>query len=59
MTSLLQNGVVSGSWFVFLVGVGHDGVVAFDYLPVDRDQQYLLPSDMREWLPRGIWSGSL
>ena len=27
--------------------------MAFDYLPVDRDQQFLLPPDMREWLPEG------
>jgi hypothetical protein len=26
-------------------------IVAFGYRPVDRDQQLLLPRDMREWLP--------
>jgi hypothetical protein len=26
-------------------------IVAFRYRPVDRDQQLLLPRDMREWLP--------
>lgn len=25
--------------------------MARDYIPVDRDQQFLLPADMREWLP--------
>jgi transposase len=31
--------------------------VARDYRPVDRDQQFLLPVDMREWLPPGhlVW----
>lgn len=31
--------------------MGHAGGVAFEYLPVDRSQQYLLPPDMGEWLP--------
>ena len=26
-------------------------LVAKGYRPVDRDQQFLLPVDMREWLP--------
>jgi hypothetical protein len=26
-------------------------IVAFGYRPVDRNQQLLLPRDMREWLP--------
>jgi len=27
------------------------------YIPVDRDQQFLLPSDMRGWLPENhlVW----
>lgn len=31
--------------------------MAFDYLSVDRDQQFLLPPSMREWLPEGhlVW----
>ena len=31
--------------------------MAFSYLPVDRDQQFLLPPDMRDWLPPGhlVW----
>jgi transposase len=31
--------------------------MAFSYLPVDREQQFLLPPDMREWLPPGhlVW----
>jgi transposase len=31
--------------------------MAFDYLPVDRDQQFLLPPSLREWLPEGhlVW----
>ncbi len=27
--------------------------MALTYLPVDRDQQFLLPPSMREWLPEG------
>lgn len=27
--------------------------MAFSYLPVDRDQPFLLPPDVREWLPEG------
>lgn len=27
--------------------------MAFDYVPVDRDQQFLLPPSMRDWLPEG------
>lgn len=32
-------------------------VVARDYIPVDRDQQFLIPPDMREWLPENhlVW----
>jgi transposase len=26
--------------------------MTFNFLPVDRDQQFLLPVDMKEWLPR-------
>lgn len=31
--------------------------MALSYLPVDRDQQFLMPPDMREWLPAGhlVW----
>jgi transposase len=31
--------------------------MAFGYRPVDRDQQFLLPPDVREWLPAGhlVW----
>ena len=31
--------------------------MAKDYLPVDRDQAFLLPPDMRDWLPAGhaVW----
>lgn len=31
--------------------------MAFSYLPVDRDQAFLLPPDMRSWLPAGhlVW----
>lgn len=33
------------------------GFMAFGYRPVDRDQFFLLPPDMREWLPEGhlVW----
>jgi transposase len=27
--------------------------MAYGYIPVDREQQFLLPPDMREWLPEG------
>lgn len=47
-------GRVVGSWAVgrenrsgFEVG----GCVAHGFRPVDRDQQFLLPPDLREWLP--------
>src|ERR1700735_3357663 len=31
--------------------------MAKDFLPVDRDQAFLLPPDMRDWLPEGhaVW----
>jgi len=31
--------------------------MAKNYRPVDRDQVFLLPPDMREWLPAGhaVW----
>ena len=31
--------------------------MAMGYRPVDRDQQFLLPPDMREWLPSShlVW----
>ena len=31
--------------------------MAFEYLPVDRDQLFLLPPDLRSWLPAGhlVW----
>jgi transposase len=31
--------------------------MAFSYLPVDRDQAFLLPPDLRDWLPPGhlVW----
>jgi hypothetical protein len=31
--------------------------MAMGYRPVDRDQQFLLPLDMREWLPSShlVW----
>jgi transposase len=32
-------------------------IMARGYRPVDRDQQFLLPPDMREWLPASdpVW----
>lgn len=30
---------------------GHHGPMANTFLPVDRDQRFLLPVDMREWVP--------
>jgi transposase len=41
-----------------LAGVGRDdGGVAKSYRSVDRDQQFLMPPDMRDWLPAGhlVW----
>ncbi|MFE3260254.1 hypothetical protein [Nocardia sp. NPDC059229] len=34
-----------------------DAVVAKGYRRVERDQQFLMPPDMREWLPEGdpVW----
>jgi hypothetical protein len=34
-----------------------DGGMAMGFRPVDRDQQFLLPVDMREWLPEDhvVW----
>jgi transposase len=36
---------------------GDDGGVAKSYRSVDRDQQFLMPPDMRDWLPAGhlVW----
>jgi len=33
------------------------GCMAWDYIPVDRDQRFLLPPDMADWLPEGhlVW----
>lgn len=38
--------------------VGENVVVAKGYRPVDRDQQFLIPPDMREWLPaeHPVWT---
>ncbi|MFE3960276.1 hypothetical protein ACFXPS_39625, partial [Nocardia sp. NPDC059091] len=38
-------------------GVDLDAVVAKGYRRVERDQQFLMPPDMREWLPEGdpVW----
>lgn len=35
----------------------HDGGMAKSFLPVDRDQRFLLPPDVREWLPENhiVW----
>lgn len=32
-------------------GILDDGVMAHGFVPVDRDQQFLLPPDLRSWLP--------
>jgi transposase len=42
---------------LWVVVVGDCVCVALSYLPVARDQQFLLPPDMREWLPAGhfVW----
>lgn len=38
--------------------VGDDAEMAYSYLTADRDQQFLLPPDVREWLPAGhlVWT---
>jgi len=33
------------------VGIVDDRVMAHGFVPVDRDQQFLLPPDLRSWLP--------
>lgn len=40
------------------VGLAEDVLVAKGYRPVVRDQPYLFPPDMREWLPRDhpVWT---
>lgn len=37
--------------------LGDNLIMALGYRPVDRDQQFLLPPDMREWLPSShlVW----
>lgn len=48
-------------WVVSLAGFGvwvvDDGVMARSYRGVDRDQPFLLPVDMRDWLPEDhvVW----
>jgi transposase len=37
----------------WLAGVGDDLIMAYGYRVVDRDQPFLLPPDMRDWLPAG------
>jgi len=36
------------------VVAGHDLGVGPNFLVGDRDQLFLLPPDMREWLPEGL-----
>src|ERR1700751_1964837 len=38
------------AWYAW---VRDDLIMAKRYRPVDRDQPFLLPPDMREWLPAG------
>ena len=46
--------VSCGGW---LVRRRDDLIMALGYRRVDRDQQFLLPPDMREWLPEShlVW----
>ena len=37
----------------FLVGIEKNGVMGPRFRRVDRDQQFLLPPDVRDWLPAG------
>jgi hypothetical protein len=32
--------------------------MTYNFLPSDRDQPFLLPPDLRDWLPEGTWPGS-
>ena len=34
-----------------VTGGGKDSVVGFNFIAGDRDQVFLLPADMRDWLP--------
>jgi transposase len=45
---LLQNVVSCGAWPMV---ARENLIMALGYRRVDRDQQFLLPPDMREWLP--------
>ena len=42
---------------VAAAALGDNLIMALGYRPVDRDQQFLLPPDMREWLPSShlVW----
>ena len=42
---------------VAAAALGDNLIMAMGYRPVDRDQQFLLPPDMREWLPSShlVW----
>lgn len=46
-----------GGFHRLVAVVGDAVLVALSYLPVDREQQFLLPPDMRDWLPAGhlVW----
>src|ERR1017187_5117363 len=43
----------SACYTSWLILVWDDWLMAKGYLPVLRDQPFLLPPDMREWLPAG------
>jgi transposase len=51
---LSQNYLALGGVLSAEGGMGRqDGLMAKGFRPVDRDQAFLLPPDMREWLPEG------
>jgi transposase len=54
MQRLLQNAVSLCGWELMCQ---ENLIMAWGYRPVDRDQQFLLPLDMREWLPEShlVW----
>src|SRR5215470_6569855 len=55
---LSRNRVALGGVPPTVAGWGReDGQMAKGFRPVDRDQPFLLPPDMREWLPAGhlVW----
>ena len=51
---VLQNRLTWSAWLssMFMI-LWDDWITAKRYRPVERDQPFLLPPDMRDWLPAG------